>query len=95
MHTDKEKSVYNGQVGINYDISDHAILEIYFEGAWRPICIGSNNNELMRVVADSACRQMGYTNVNKSFPSTIKYAASCALCIDCHNYLQPEEVVEN
>ena len=89
MHVDKNISVYNGQVRTAHmtDEAQGIVLQIYFENDWRPICISDSDNEL-NIIAESACRQMGYTNINKSsFSSTIKYAASCALCIDYHNYV--------
>ena len=71
FYADKTKYFYNGQVRIHhkndYD-SSVALLEINLEEDWRPICI-STADGMSKSVADSACRQMGYTQANSSNPS--------------------------
>ena len=46
-------------------------LEIYLEQDWRSICV--NFSDANKVLADSACRQMGYTSAESYSPDVPKY----------------------
>ena len=59
---------YDGQIRflpINGE-GDHTLLRINFEGEWRPICVDSF--KFKETIANSACRQMGYTNASSYDP---------------------------
>ena len=48
---------YSGKVYRTKDINHTERLDIYLEDQWRPIC----TKKLTKLAADSACRQMGFT----------------------------------
>ena len=52
---------YEGQVSIEYgetETHSDGILKVFFEGKWTALCY---SNDFPSNVADSACRQKGYT----------------------------------
>ena len=55
------KDPYNGKIQIledKDDVSMNNLMEIYFEKEWRPVCV---QETIARQAADSACRQLGFT----------------------------------
>ena len=60
-----EKEPYNGQIQIleANDALMNNLLKIYFEKQWRPVCV---HRTIARQAADSACRQLGFTE-SKTF----------------------------
>ena len=54
--------VYTGQVQLGNP--DHTLLEIYLENSWRPVC----SSRLTQRGAQTACRQLGYTNTASPYP---------------------------
>ena len=61
IDTTDENGPYNGQVQILEadDALMNNLLEIYFEKEWRPVCV--HKTIAIEQAADSACRQLGYT----------------------------------
>ena len=52
---------YSGQIYLYNDINyfnSSGILYLYYDNKWLPVCARSFN----QYAADSACRQLGYTN---------------------------------
>ena len=52
---------YNGQIYLYNDttyLNSSGILYLYYDNEWLPVCARSFN----QYAADSACRQLGYTN---------------------------------
>ena len=51
---------YNGQIYLSNDsyLNSSGILYLYYDNEWLPVCARSFN----QYAADSACRQLGYTN---------------------------------
>ena len=51
-------SPYAGQVRLRGSLPSQGIAEIYIKGQWESICY----DNVQSFVADSVCRQLGYTN---------------------------------
>ncbi len=51
----------------NGDGSNHGMLEVLFEGAWRDVCDDTYAASEQQAMADIVCRQLGYTGTGHQF----------------------------
>ena len=68
---------YSGKVYKTKDINHTERLDIYLEGEWRPIC----TKELTKLAADSACRQIGFTQSTKVLNYSTQVNLLSSTCI--------------
>ena len=63
---------YSGQIYLENDINylnSSGILYLYYNNEWFPVCARSFN----QYAADSACRQLGYTNAIDQGVNKLRY----------------------
>ena len=63
---------YSGQIYLDNDINyfnSSGILYLYYNNEWLPVCARSFN----QYAADSACRQLGYTNAIDQGVNKLRY----------------------